>query len=44
MIHVAVLGREANLLYTYGSSNQGKINVKSGYFEVIDRENKEDTG
>ena len=28
----------------HGSSKQDKINVKIGYFKVIDRENKKDAG
>ena len=39
MIHVAVLGREAILLYTWLSRKQGKMNVKN-----CNRENKKDTG
>ena len=43
MIHVAVLGREG-ICYTHGSGKQGKINVKTGYFQLINRENKKDAG
>ena len=43
MIYAAVLVREAISLFHGSASKRGKINVKTGHFEVINRrENKKD--